>query len=208
MALGPFPNDASTGDTTRPRLPELSGLVLAGGRGERMGGDKAVQRIGGQRLVDRALAVLGELTDDLLIARGDRDALRIADTREVPDAAPGVGPVGGLVAGLAAAHHDLVAVLAVDLPRASAPVLARLASAAHRHGADAAVPVVERRQPLHAVWHRTALPVLRERVASGRHCLMGALDELHVVECGPDHWSDLDPAGAFARNVNRPADLA
>ena len=185
--------------------PARSGLVLAGGSSRRMGTDKALLTVEGRRLVDRVLAVLSEVADDLVCARGDRAPLGLDGVLEVTDAVPGAGPLAGLVSGLEAARHDLVAVLAVDLPSPSAAVLRHLA--AQHAGQDAIVPVVAGRlQPLHAVWSRRAAPALRGRLEDGDRSLHAALRALTVTVVGPEGWGDLDD-GSFARDLDAPVDL-
>jgi len=62
-------------------------------------------------------------------------------------------------------------------------------------------------QPLHAVYQRSSIPVLRAALASGGYRLRDTLGALRIREVGADEWSRADPTGRFAVNVNRPADL-
>ncbi|WP_186767204.1 molybdenum cofactor guanylyltransferase [Devosia ginsengisoli] len=85
------------------------GVIIAGGRGERLGGvRKADLRIGGRRLVDRVAAALGPVAPPLMIAVGPEDdgRGRRDDAVAVIDLA---APVGGPLAGLAAAVAALEA---------------------------------------------------------------------------------------------------
>lgn len=181
-------------------------MLLAGGAGRRMGQDKAWLDVGGEFLATRVLRVLDEACDDVVVASGDGCRLAALGRREVADAEEGPGPLSGLVAGLAAARHHLVAVLAVDLPNAHPGVLRRLAEL--WRGEPAVVPrVAGRLQPLHAVWARGVGPALRARLASGEHGVSEAACALGARTADPQCWADLDAAGAFARNLNRPEDL-
>lgn len=185
--------------------PVLSGLVLAGGRSRRMGTDKAVLTYRGERLADRAVRVLDEVCAEVLLAPGDR-ALGMPGRREVADALPGAGPVGGLLAGLEAATHPLVAVLAVDHLHARAAVFRELARA--WAGEDAVVPEVDGRvQPLHGVWARTSATTLRAQLAGADRSLRHVFGHLDVRVVGAEIWGRGDPTGRFATNANRPEDL-
>lgn len=184
----------------------LSGILLAGGRGRRMGRDKALLEIEGEPLALRALRVLEDACDDVVVASGDGRRLAALGRRQVADPMPGAGPLAGLVAGLEAARHDLAAVLAVDLVAADAGVLRALARA--WEGEAAVVPVVDgRAQPLHAVWARAAAPALRRRLETGERSVTGAVTALAARLAGPEVWGAADPQGRFATNVNAPADL-
>jgi molybdenum cofactor guanylyltransferase len=196
----------ATGTEGAPACPRrLSGLVLAGGASRRMGRDKAFVEVAGVRLLDRVLAVLDGLCDEVLVASGSGRRLEVG-RGEVADVLPGGGPLAGIVAGLEAATHPLVAVVAVDLPYASAAVLRVLADC--WTGEPAVVPVVGGRlQPLHAVWFRDAAPALRGRLAGGQRGVIAAATALGARTAGPEVWGRADPSGEFARNVNEPHDL-
>lgn len=94
--------------------PPTLAVVLAGGLARRMGGgDKALITIGGQTILDRALARLAPQVDDIII-NANGDPARFAATRlpviadSVPDFA---GPLAGILAGLdwTAAHRPDIA---------------------------------------------------------------------------------------------------
>lgn len=186
--------------------PGLAGLLLAGGASRRMGTDKALLVVGGQTLAARGVALLRAVCGGgVLVAPGGRPLGLGLD--EVPDAVPGSGPLGGLVAGLERAAAPLVAVLAVDLPLASGPVLRALAAV--WDGEDAVLPVVGgRREPLHAVWSAAAAPALRAELAAGRLALHRAAAGLRVRVAGPEVWAAAAAGVPFWHNVNVPADLA
>ena len=103
----------------------LHGVIIAGGKGERLGGvRKADLRIGGRRLVDRVAEALGAVSAPLLIATGPGGAwprLPVGAVA-VPDLdAPVGGPLAGLAAAAAAlrAHgidRGLLVSVAVDTP--------------------------------------------------------------------------------------------
>lgn len=196
----------------------LSGLVLAGGRSRRMGRDKALIEFAGEPLIRRAVRLLGELCDDVLIASGDGLRLPVDGCRQVADALPGAlpgaiggaiggaGPLAGLVAGLEAARHPLVAVAAVDMPHLSPPVF-RLLEALWG-GEPAVVPEVRgETEPLHALYARAAAPALRHRLEAGELTLRAAVAALGPRVVGEADWGPLDPDGRFAQNLNVPGDL-
>ena len=175
----------------------ITGVVLAGGRSSRMGNDKALLLRDGMRLVDGAVSVLSAFCDDVVVASGAR---QIADLSvpQVPDPIAHAGPLGGIVAGLATARGSLVAVLAVDLPDASAAVFTALIDRAE--GEAAVIPVVDGRpQPLHAIWSVRALPALRDLLSRGERRVQEAAEVVGAAFVPME--------GNFARNVNRPLDL-
>src|SRR5438046_2103958 len=91
--------------------------ILAGGGGRRLGGvDKALIEIGGRPIIERQLAVLRPLFDEVLVVAGDPARYARFGARPVRDLSPGLGPLAGLEAALAAASSDAVVVVACDLP--------------------------------------------------------------------------------------------
>jgi molybdopterin-guanine dinucleotide biosynthesis protein A len=187
-------------------MSALAGLVLCGGASRRMGTEKALMLVDGQPLVSRVAQRIGAACSPVLLAPGWPGRLGTLAFVEIGDAAPGAGPLGGIVAGLASAPHHLIAVVAVDMPFASAALLTLLASLSD--GVDAVVPVTDMgHQPLHAVYARSALPSLRAALQDGRLGVRSAVAGLRVREVHLAEWRAADPSGRFAININRTEDL-
>ena len=189
-----------------PQARLLSGLVLAGGRSSRMGREKALIDFEGQPLVLRVADRLARAADPVLLATGNPGRLGPVGYREVADVSAECGPLGGLVAGLEASPHELVAVVAVDMPYVSPELLKFLASL--RQGEDAVVPMgATGLEPLHAVYSTSALPAMRNALADGRYGLRQLLSDLRVREVRASEWSPSTIDPRFAFNINRPEDL-
>jgi molybdopterin-guanine dinucleotide biosynthesis protein A len=169
----------------------LTGVLLVGGASSRFGAPKALARLGGETLAERAWRLLTEACDETIAVGKDGDALPLPFP-VLDDRSSVRAPIAGLVAGLRAARSDVAVVLPVDVPLLGPRSVEALAAAC----ADAAVPPTG---PLPGAYRKTALDALERRLAAGRLALRDALSELEtrVVE--------LDP-GELA-NVNTPADL-
>jgi molybdenum cofactor guanylyltransferase len=186
---------------------ELTGCVLCGGQSRRLGTDKALLDVGGRPLVRVVADRLRTVADPVFLATGTAGRRGDLGYPEVSDETPGQGPLGGIAAALAASPHRLVAVVAVDMPDASADVLADLA-AAWRAGDDVVAPHADGRiQPLHAVWAVDALAAVRRALVAGRLAVHDVLGDLSLKVVGEETWHAVDPAGRFARNINRPEDV-
>jgi len=196
----------------------MSGLVLAGGASRRMGRDKAQILFDSEPLVIRAVRRLARVCTDVVVASGDGHRLDHLGVTQVADALPGAGPLAGIAAGLESARHDLVAVIAVDMPAASPAVLAFLAGL--WQGEAAVVPVVAGRwEPLHAVWARSAAPGIVACLQAGERRVMVALATLGARLVGEAEWEAAEASeapepngpkprkGGFAANLNAPMDL-
>jgi molybdenum cofactor guanylyltransferase len=183
-----------------------SAAILAGGRASRFGGrDKGGLLVGGRSILDRQLAALRQVTDDILLVGGD-PVHRRRDVRVVADRVPDSGPLGGLDAALAAARDDQLVVVACDMPFVTAPLFAHLL--AQTQDADAVVPRTERGyHPLCAVYTRACQVAVVRRVAERRLKMLELFEDIrvHVVE---QHAIDRFGDGErLMANVNTPDEL-
>src|SRR6185295_14914494 len=170
-----------------PAHPPIAGLLLTGGASRRMGTDKALIEVGGQRLVDRAAAVLGAVADPVVEVGPGWSGLPAV--REDP---PGSGPLAALSAGAtalrAAGHDGPVLVLAVDMPRVSVELLRFLAG---RTGLATAVPRGGGYpQPMCARYGPDVLAAVDERLAAGGRSLRDLLESLAAE--GIVEWVDAE----------------
>jgi molybdopterin-guanine dinucleotide biosynthesis protein A len=192
------------------------GLVLCGGESSRMGFDKALARLDGRPLVERAAARLARLAPRVLLATGRRPRYGRLGLEAVLDPVPGAGPLSGLVAGLEraaelGARH--VVVLACDLPWADETFLAALLERARAEDLDACLLAVEGGlEPAYGVYSvRCAEPARRsleagERKLTAFHARPLAGRGLRLGTLSPQ-GAERAPARPTAFNVNTPADL-
>lgn len=181
--------------------------ILAGGRAARFGGrDKGALVIGGRSILERQIAELRRVTDDILVV-GEGPTVTRSDARIrlIPDRVCGCGPLGGLDAALAAARDGVVAILACDMPFVTAAFLTRLLDLARE--ADAVVPRTERGyHPLCAVYTRACHPAVARRLADRRLTMNGLLEDLRVRELTPEEIDAFGDRHHLLANVNTPAD--
>lgn len=188
------------------RQPAMDGVVLAGGRSRRLGRDKVLLTIDGQRLVDRAVATLQACCDAVVVASGDRHIQEL-EVPQVRDVRADAGPIAGILGGMQAHKSPLLAVLAADHVRPSPQLLRLLADRWDGSSVAVVAEVAGRLQPLHAVWSMAAAPALRRALDDGERSpirwLAGAgaqvLGEADLLAAG------VEPGVAF--DVDTPADL-
>ena len=166
-----------------------------------MGTDKATLVVGGRPLASIAADALRDAgAAQVFAVGGDATALRALGIDQVPDRWPGEGPLGGIISALSAAIHDVVSVLACDLPDVEPAAVQEIVGALDL-GVDAAVATAAgRTHPLIAAYRRSALPVLEATFDSGERAVRVALGALDV------RFVPLSRA-AWARNANFPGDL-
>ena len=155
----------------------VSAAILAGGRSSRMGRDKAFLPLppDGVPLITRQATLLRSLGfDDLIISGRAGVDYGVPGARVVTDTVVDAGPLAGLAAILAAAHHPWVLVIAVDLPHLTAAYLEKLLASGG--GTTGVVPrgggVYE---PLVGLYPKKLLPVIETALAVGRLSLQPML---------------------------------
>ena len=185
----------------------VTGVLLAGGNSSRMGRNKALMTLAGQRLVDRVLAVLSSVLDDLLMVTNSPELYADLGVRMVPDVVAGKGALGGIHSALhhAAAPHCLV--VACDMPFLNADFLRYIVD--QRTAYDVVVPIADDRpQPLHAVYGKACLQPIARRLETDRLHVVGFFPDVRVREVTPRELAAFDPEGLSFRNLNTPEEFA
>ncbi|HKM86422.1 MAG TPA: molybdenum cofactor guanylyltransferase [Terriglobales bacterium] len=192
--------------------PSRMGFLLAGGKSSRMGSgiDKAFLDFGGQTLLDRALTVMGEVCDRVVIVGDPARFAKCGSTRResvVADIFSGCGPLAGIHAALGYSSAQLNLVLAVDMPFVSRELLAFLFAVAENTDATITVPRSNKGlQPLCAVYRRDFRTAAEQALQAGKYKIDAAFFNVtvRVIE-----ESELAAAGFSERNffnVNTPQD--
>jgi molybdopterin-guanine dinucleotide biosynthesis protein A len=182
----------------------VTGIVLAGGAGRRMGTDKRLVLVDGEPMLRRVADAVASVADELLVVVAPERPIPAGLLDGVParlalDRRADAGPLAGMEAGLLEASADHVLVVAGDLPWLDAgllrALLARLdeAEAVAAEGRDGPEPLLAayRRDP--------ALDAATGLLDAGERRARALLDELSHVTVAD--------TGASTRNVNEPADL-
>ena len=176
----------------------ISGIVLAGGLGRRMGGvDKGLQPLRGKAMVEHVLARLAPQVDEIVInANQNLERYSAFGHRVVSDRIGGfAGPLAGLHAGLEVISRPLAVTVPCDSPFLPADLVARLRQ--HLGGNDLAVAKTgEQPHPVFALVKRSVKGNLEAFLAAGGRKIDAWYASLKVVEVSFD-----DEAEAF-RNIN------
>jgi len=185
---------------------EVTGLVLAGGQGSRMGGvDKGLAPFRGKPMVAHAIERLAPQVDEILVnANRNPEAYARFGHRVIADEIPGfAGPLAGFERGLAHARGQLVATVPCDSPFLPADLVARLRAALEGAGAQLAVARTgDQPHPVFCLMRREVHASLAAFLSSGQRKIDKWYASLAVVEVAFD-----DEADAFA-NINTRDELA
>jgi len=184
-------------------MQKISGIILAGGQGRRMGGtDKGLQLLRGKPLVAWVLERLAPQVDELLIsANRNLDAYARFGCRVISDENSGVekfaGPLAGLQQGLNEAAHPLVLTVPCDSPFLPADLAQRLYTALNQQNAQVAVAkTFDQPHPVFCLCRQDVLPHLDAFLKTGGRKFDAWYSTLKVTEVNFD-----DEAEAFG-NIN------
>jgi len=179
-----------------------AGYVLVGGRSARMGRDKARLPFRGASLVEFVAGTVQSVTSSAVLV-GDPSRYSEYGYPVIPDQYPGEGPLGGILTALTHTSADWNLVVACDMPGLLENFLRQLLEAAEQSAAAALIPTgpSDRPEPLCAVYHRRALPVLRAAFDAGERKVMNAVASL------PAETLRVGEVAVF-QNVNTPEDWA
>lgn len=149
-------------------MRDVAGFVLAGGRSERIGRDKALVDLNGRTLASLAVQSLQRAGLSAAIAGARSELGALAPV--IADQTAGEGPLGGVCSALASAEAELAIFIPVDLPLLPASLLACLAADSRITGAAVTLVSVNGfAQTFPAVVRTSLAPLLQQELEAGRN---------------------------------------
>ena len=218
------------GDFVSNFIEEFPGttLILAGGQGSRMGGEKLTLAVDSEPLLLKVIRRVLPFSKDILLSVAPRQVSYVSTVlsgiislygiRTVEDRLPvekspsevdekRSGPLAGIVAGLEACSSEWLFVCACDMPRVSEAVVRTL----WKHGDKSASVIVPFLggfyEPLHAFYRKTCLPAATALLDSGRRKTTAFYDAVRVSPVGDEYFSHLPGYRRSFENLNSKSDL-
>lgn len=187
---------------------KVTGVIQAGGRSTRMGGEpKALLPLGGRRIIERVVDVLGGVLDDLLVVTNTPDRYAFLGLPMVADAFVDGGALGGIYTGLRAAGDEAVFTVACDMPFLH-PAIVRMVVDRAGEG-DVVIPRVgDQLETMHAVYGKACLDPMEARLRAGRLKIVEFFPDVRVVELDVTPMARHRAPEVAFMNVNTPAELA
>jgi molybdopterin-guanine dinucleotide biosynthesis protein A len=190
---------------------DITCIVLAGGKGLRLGRDKVQETVGNSNLLQRALSQLAPFDCDIIIVTAGAKPLPRVNGyqgfRIVTDIYPGKGALGGIYTGLAESKSPYNLVVACDMPFLNQALLRYMIELAA--GFDLVVPRLgEMVEPLHAVYAKSCLVPIKGLLRQGSLEVRALFDLVKVRYVEESEVDRFDPQHLSFFNVNTEADLA
>lgn len=208
-----FPELSSGGNGILP----VSAVVLAGGMGKRMGGNKLFLAFNGSLILERVLWRLSGWFKEIIIVVGpdDKDPLEnILDPvknhlnlKVVVDKNPGRGPLEGLATSLENISTEWAFVVGCDMPGINEAVLRTMWQAKQEESAIICARINGYVEPLHAFYRSVCLQAIRKKLASGNRKLTSFYEDTNVMKIHEDALSLLPGYRNSFKSVNTPEEL-
>ncbi len=188
----------------------ISCIVLAGGKGLRLGRDKIVETVGNISLLERVIFYLSLFSRDIIIVTASEQSLPqfigYPKLRIVADTYPGKGPLGGIYTGLVASDSRYNLVVAGDMPFLNQALLHYMIQLCDDF--DLVVPRLGSMvEPLHAVYSKGCLAPIESLLKQGTLSTMKLFTLVKVRYMETEEIDRFDPQHLSFFNINTEADL-
>ena len=188
-----------------PVSKNTTAIILAGGKSSRMGRPKALLPFDDEPLIVHIVRALKCMFAEAVVVAAPEQELPPLPALLVRDEVAYQGPVGGIYYGLKAAQGEFCFVTSCDVAFTNLALISYFIS--HISNYDVVVPYwQERFQPLHAVYRRSVLPLLKEQLGRGELRPVFLYDKVRTRKIGEDEIRRLDPEGLSFFNMNTPED--
>jgi molybdopterin-guanine dinucleotide biosynthesis protein A len=172
-----------------------------------MGTPKALLLFDHEPLIVHIVARLRRLCSEVVVVAAPGQDLPSMPVTLVRDEVAYQGPVGGILYGLSAAGGDVSFVTSCDSAFLNDDLISHLLSQISKH--DVVVPHWQGRfQPLHAVYRRSLLPLLKSQLARRELRPVYLFDKVRTLRIDEDEIRRFDPDGSSFFNMNSPEDYA
>jgi molybdopterin-guanine dinucleotide biosynthesis protein A len=187
-------------------LGRTSSVVLAGGRSLRLKRDKAFLDVRGQFLIERIVARLRELSEEIIIVARQVERYEELEAIVVSDVYPGKGSLGGIFSGLKKSSSFQSLVVACDMPFLNLSLLRYMRSIAAPY--DVVMPRINgMTEALHAIYSKNCLPFMERQLQAADLRIIHFLPQVRVRYIEREEIDVFDPEHLSFFNINSQADL-
>lgn len=189
---------------------DTSCIVLAGGKGLRLGRNKVVETVGDRSVLYQVISSINSLCSEIIIVTIREQAIPRSSSspqfRIVTDIFPGKGALGGIYTGLVASNSFYNLVVACDMPFLNQSLLRYMLELSV--GVDIVVPRVgEQFEPLHAIYAKSCLAPMEDMIKQDNLIIYELFSSVKVRYVEAEEIARFDPEHLSFFNINTEADL-
>lgn len=187
-------------------IPQVAGVILAGGKSSRFGANKALALYQGLPLVQRIANCLAPLFPETLLVTNTPEAYGFLAWPMTQDRFQNCGPLAGIHAALSTISQPAAFVCGCDMPLVH-PALVRFLCAQLADN-DLVLPwPATGPEPLYALYSTSALPLIEEELVRGQHRINSLHRELRTRRVTESEILKILPDLSTFKNINRQHDL-
>jgi molybdopterin-guanine dinucleotide biosynthesis protein A len=201
----------------------LNAIILAGGQGLRFGSDKAEMVIEGKSVLEALIDKLSEVCQGIIVVSNARNTIshvhgdNYPNVKVVGDVICGIGPLGGIHAGLSASDTQHNLVLACDMPFINIGFIRYMISQIRQEDM-AHIPVIHNRaEPLCGIYAKGCIREIKwladtntvtfQGKKAREFCILRLLDRVGVRYIEEETIRQFDPQGHMFFNINTLQDM-
>jgi len=182
----------------------MTGAILAGGKSERMGTNKALIDIGGVTILEKEVALLKRVFGEVYIVANEGPLYERFSVRVFSDIFKDAGSIGGIYTALFHSPTEHVFIAACDMPFLNEDAVRLISSI---RGYDAVMPDIGGRlHPLHALYSRRCMKTVEEAIRGGKLKISDLLRSLSVKRLSREDFKNI-PIDSSVENINTMEDL-
>jgi molybdopterin-guanine dinucleotide biosynthesis protein A len=190
-----------------PHTRIRSAAILAGGKSRRFGSNKALTRWFNGYVIDAVTQAAMSACQEVIIITDEPEPYSYSGFPVFPDIMPGLGPLAGLQSALRYAKAERVLLLGCDMPLLNSELLDLMWEIPT--WAPVVIPVTPKGlEPLHAIYHKSLLPIVDHRINSGNLGLKSLVKDIPCRIVSPADILKVCPSFECLSSVNTPGDLA
>jgi len=189
---------------------DISCIILAGGKGSRLGRDKVLEKFGNESLLEQVISCVDSLSKEIIIVTAEERTFPQLASRPklkiVSDIFRGKGSLGGIYTGLVASDSLYNLVVASDMPFLNQPLLRYMIEVSD--GFDFVLPRVDNLfEPLHAIYSKNCVAPTEFILKQGRKVIIELFDFVKVRYVEAEEIERFDPKHLSFFNINTKEDL-
>lgn len=190
----------------KPLIKGITGVILAGGKSSRFGSNKAFAEFNGLPLIERVACILSSIFERLILITNSPQEFSYLKLPIYEDPIKGLGPIGGIYAGLDSMMDETGFFVACDMPFINEKLVRHMVSISDDF--DAVVPKIGwKMEPLHALYKKSCLPAIMEVIEAGSNQTIKSYNSIRVRYINKAEIRELDPELTSFMNINRPDEL-
>lgn len=181
-------------------------FILAGGKSTRLGFDKASARIGDESLIELVIRKISPLFENIAVITRKDSQIPDMGYKVLYDLMPGSGSLGGIYTGLVRSPSYFNFFFSCDMPFIEPEFIKSMLDEPKNY--DILLPRSGKNfEPLHAIYAKGCLPVVRQLLASGVLRIIDLFSKVNVKYIEESQWKKFDKNGKMFHNINTPDDL-